>query len=406
MDRLRDLLRETWRMALAVSLIEVLVIAITPSPISANVYLGGYFTNSQCVDTKHVIMNCVIPPGAQIYGSNYLSGVLSVAGVKDDSISGWAYQIAVDRREDDSVYWVGNSWNHNTSPQTLYLCESYVPSSAPPAPWKAMFVRMDIERTDYCAYRCWGYEDDLDHLTYYSVRHLAMNSGEDYFRVGTSMHNEKLFKHFQFGIESVDPIDYGEAWECTEWQVGYYDHGYDAWRYEPASVAQHETSWNTWTAVNEFWIGDDNYEAVDIEYFNDDYVVWFMDEISPVENERDIWLGQGTVLASPSEPFKGGIEGYVVNSATGYPLPYSTIRLTVNINDHDVVIQEGYTDYYGRYRVVGLDPSPEHPYTVTASHLRCRDSEYSFVQSDVEFRTKNFALDPLGGPIPYKMQWM
>jgi hypothetical protein len=215
-----------------------------------------------------------------------------------------------------------------------------------------------------------------------------------------------MFKHFQFGIESIDPIDYGQVWQCTEWQVGYYDD--DAWLYEPAKVTYHETSWNTWTPVKEFWIGDDNYEAVNIDNYNDDDVVWAMDEVSPVENERDIWLGRGPVLASPSEPFKGGIEGCVVNSATGYPLPYSTIRVILNIGGNDVVIQEGYTDYYGRYRIFGLNPSPdpEHPYKVIASHLRCTDSEYIFVQSDVEFRTRNFALDPLGGPIPYKMQWM
>jgi hypothetical protein len=131
MDRLRDLLRETWRMALTVSLIEVLVIAIVPSPISANVYLGGYFTNSQCVDTKHVIMNCAIPPGAQIYGDNYLSGVLSVVGVKDDSISGWAYQIAVDRRVNDSVYWVGNSWKITRPPRLSTCVRPWCPARGP-----------------------------------------------------------------------------------------------------------------------------------------------------------------------------------------------------------------------------------------------------------------------------------
>jgi hypothetical protein len=42
MNRLKHLLRQNWKMALVIGLIEVLIVAIAPSPISANVYLGGY----------------------------------------------------------------------------------------------------------------------------------------------------------------------------------------------------------------------------------------------------------------------------------------------------------------------------------------------------------------------------
>jgi hypothetical protein len=86
----------------------------------------------------------------------------------------------------------------------------------------------------------------------------------------------------------------------------------------------------------------------------------------------------------------------VGNADTGFPLPYSTVTIEGPVD------QEVETDYDGRYAIFGLTPGA---YMVTASHMGCKNGYYTFVQSDIEFRTRNFMLDPIRpGPIPYKMQ--
>jgi hypothetical protein len=93
----------------------------------------------------------------------------------------------------------------------------------------------------------------------------------------------------------------------------------------------------------------------------------------------------------------GLIMGCVGNADTGFPLPYSLVTIEGPVD------QEVETDYNGRYAIFGLIPGE---YEVTASHMGCRNGYYDFVQSDIEFRTKYFMLDPLRpGPIPYRMQW-
>jgi hypothetical protein len=92
----------------------------------------------------------------------------------------------------------------------------------------------------------------------------------------------------------------------------------------------------------------------------------------------------------------GLIMGRVGNADTGFPLPYSTVTIEGPVD------QEVETDYDGRYAIFGLTPGA---YMVTASHMGCKNGYYTFVQSDIEFRTRNFMLDPIRpGPIPYKMQ--
>jgi hypothetical protein len=92
----------------------------------------------------------------------------------------------------------------------------------------------------------------------------------------------------------------------------------------------------------------------------------------------------------------GLIMGRVGNADTGFPLPYSLVTIEGPVD------QQVETDYDGRYAIFGLTPGA---YTVTASHMGCGNGYYSFVQLDIEFRTRNFMLDPLlPGPIPYRIQ--
>jgi hypothetical protein len=87
MDKLGHLLWTIGKTAVVVAIVEVMTIALIPSVAAANVYIGGYLTNSECYDTTQVIMSCRVPP-VEVADGNFLAGVLSVAGVEDGDLSG------------------------------------------------------------------------------------------------------------------------------------------------------------------------------------------------------------------------------------------------------------------------------------------------------------------------------
>jgi hypothetical protein len=385
MDKLGHLLWTIGKTAVVVAIVEVMTIALIPSVAAANVYIGGYLTNSECYDTTQVIMSCRVPP-VEVADGNFLAGVLSVAGVEDGDLSGWIYQIGIARVDTGELYYSGQSWEGSTR---RYFSEGFMPDAVD---WAGIFIRMDMgESTDCYTNRVWGYKDDLDHLSYYHQGSVGMHSGEDHMRVGTSSYWLRTYKHFQFGVESLSPVT--EYWQCRENSVAYYYD--DAWRYEPAQVTYGYDSWITHTGGffgPKSLVGGSNYGGVSLGSHPSDMVTWLYTGATVAEGSQ-IWSSGGSVSIDPSAPFKGGIEGCVVNSATGYPLPYSTI--TVEGPDP----QQIQTDYYGQYHIFDLDA--EATYTVTASHLAFDPEDYTFVQSHVDFRARNFALDPTGGPIPY-----
>ena len=291
MSRLRHLLPQNWKPTLIIGLIELMIIAVIPSPISANVYLGGYCTNSPCIDTTHVIMDCRIPPGVPVPSGNFLAGVLSVAGVKGGSLSGWIYQIAT-LRGPSNLDWDTNSWNMGS------IVDAYESSLPDAGSWLAIYVRMDMGGTSSYRNRCWGYKNDTQHLTYYDEVYLDMNNGEQYFRVGTSTYSGITFKHFQFGVEGVNRIT-NYTWYCHEYRVGYYT---DRWRYQPAKVTWQINSWITWRGSSGMKVGDSNYDGVNRGPTGSGDVIWKYTGTT-VPDGTWLWSTQGLLQTFPSAPF-------------------------------------------------------------------------------------------------------
>lgn len=389
MTRLRHLLRQNWKMALVIGLIEVLIVAIAPSPISANVYLGGYFANSQCVDTEHVIMNCTILPGIPITSGNFLAGVLSVAGVKDGNLSGWIYQIGPFRDHNDNLYWNTNSWDMGTF---IGFYAHILPSSGS---WAGMLLRMDMGGTYTYANRCWGYQNQPDDPLYYDMHYLPMNTGEQYFRAGTSTYAGTTYKHFQFGVEGVSRItDYD--WSCRECQVGYYTGS--RWRFAPAYVTHQSSSWITWRGDYRVRIGDSNYDGVNTAYSGAGDVGWEYTGTTVPDGEF-LWIGDW-ILELPSVPFQipsGGVQGLVANQETGYPLPYAEVNAYQDQN----LMGSCMTDWSGQYHIA-LMPGI---YSIKASLDGFEDKTYTVeVPQNGQFATRNFQLKPMspGGPYPNK----
>jgi hypothetical protein len=89
-----------------------------------------------------------------------------------------------------------------------------------------------------------------------------------------------------------------------------------------------------------------------------------------------------------------GVNGIVGNAATGYPLPYSTVK----VEGTGQVVE---TDYAGQYQIY-LAPGT---YTLTASHMGFNDRTYHNVKVEESgVTTLYFQLTPKspGLPVPYR----
>jgi len=296
MSRLKGLLRENWRTAAAIVAIELLI-AVVPSAAAGGdqPYLGGYFTNTVRYDTEHVFMECRIPPGGTIPSGNWLIGVLSVAGVKDGSLSGWVYQVGIGRTDNGQLRWTAQSWDMN---------QMYSSRSAPlpdAGNWAGIYLRMDPSSDYTYRARCWGYKNDLDHLSYYDQGYIWWNYGEDCFRVGTTSYSGHTFKHFQFGVESHNPIT-NYNWDCFEYQLGYYYNG--LWRYQPAKVCWQGDSDVTWRGDDAVHIGEINYAGVDKYYSYSGRVAWYYNGVRTIPNGSWLWSTSGSWNTYPPAVFQ------------------------------------------------------------------------------------------------------
>ena len=238
----------------AIPVIATLLLVVTtlaPLPaLALNPYLAGYFTGT-AISTEHVICD-VLPydiPYSCVPSGNFLGGVMSVAGYKDGSLSGWVYQIATLIKGGVGTRWNTQSWNPSGPVDVMERTITTAQET-----WYGIFVRMDME-ANYVKSRCWGYRTSSDWSndtpTFTSSYDLDKNTGEDYFRVGTSVKDSITFKHDQFGMESYSRIT-GCNWVYPMRQIGYYDNG---WRYRPAKVTHYGSNYITWYGSSYYLVG-------------------------------------------------------------------------------------------------------------------------------------------------------
>ncbi|MEM2286851.1 MAG: hypothetical protein QXS51_03585 [Thermoproteota archaeon] len=228
-------------------------------------------------------------PASSFPSGRWLGPVLSVAGAASGTTpSGLIYQSGAALLRDNSVTWAPQAWYGASRVQYKEFPNIGTGNSI-------LFVtRMDIG-SGTVLYRLYVYRSWSDYDNDVPVIYQWSHSTNDVaFLVGNRSYGGFNIKHFQFGVESNQPIN-GIDWLVTNTNMAYYDGS--KWRYLPGYATLGNVSHITWIGNYIFGIGGTEYRGVNVGYNSTD-TVWWRYTGTTVKEGKLLWSGSGIISSS------------------------------------------------------------------------------------------------------------
>lgn len=277
-------------------LIGFLILSLIPiqTTLAQQPYVGGYFMSTVITANRVIFSFTYSAPASSFPSGRWLGPVLSVAGTASGTTpSGWIYQSGAALFKDNSVIWAPQAWYGGS--QVFYKKFPNVGTGN-----SILFVtRIDIG-SGSVLYRLYVYRSWSDYDNDVPVIYQWSHSTNDVaFLVGTQSYSGVPLKHFQFGVESDQPIT-GIDWRVTNTNMAYYDGS--KWRYLPGYATIGSKSYIIRIGNVIYAVGGIDYSGVNVDYSSTD-TVWWRYTGTTVEEGKLLWSGSG-IISSSRTPYR------------------------------------------------------------------------------------------------------